>query len=394
MATQALSKFLTGVYKPLKWELEILEKWIQQLKENSFFPYHKIEEKLDGGDITAVFVNGVMDDGKSYKSWQYVLYHYLKYGEKTQVLYPLTASMEEEMAKFLEDFKMDCPKLWDNVRVIALDSKGNSRAVLYRDYLMAYVNTLPTLIKTSRDKSVKHLLIDEYNQHDTRVRNMYIEKYNLLLSRNLRGLKKVFLGNNVTTDHVLLHYYNVFVLPDGMTDIPIEYKDYNGVWKEAPYSITVWNYKRSTNEILDKYKNIPEFYELNMGKFGAHAFFNESRQDQRDFIIDLDTLLKDQLTLRYLVPSRIGVLEVYKWFFEADWYFYIRYDRKNSLTLKDAGRLDAIPVVLTKEYEESGHIASKKHNIYFYNLKGSKIHKYRYQNASVAKAFQEQLGKS
>lgn len=383
-------KFERGIYSPTTVELALIRQWIEELKNNKFFPYHKVEEELTKEENSVMFIHGIMDDGKSFKHWQYVLKHYLENGERTQVLYPSTDAMEEEMVKFLDEFQTQAPQLWDCVTVINLNDKGTQKGVLYKGHIMAYVNSISTLKKTSRDSRVKWIHIDEYNQHDTRVRNQYIEKYNILLSRNMRGVNKVFMGNNVTTDHVLLHRYNIYSLPDGMNHIPIEYKDRDKKWQTSKFNVVVWNFKRNDDEIFEKYKDIPEFYELNMEDFGSHAFYNESRNDQRDFIVNLDMLMSDPNAMqpKYLIQSRIGVLEVYKTYFLDKWYFYIRYDKKAERELGEEG---FTTYVLNKEFEASGYIASKDMRDYFYNLKGNKGHKFRYQNASVAQAFQEQL---
>lgn len=383
-------KFERGTYSPTTIELALIRNWIKKLSENKFFPYHLAEEEMTKHENSVMFIHGIMDDGKSFKHWQYIMKHYLENGERTQVLYPSTDAMEEEMVKFLDDFREQCPELWDNVEVVNLNDKGTQKGVLYKGFIMAYVNSISTLKKTSRVSQIKWIHIDEYNQHDTRVRNQYIEKYNILLSRNMRHVKKIFMGNNVTTDHVLLHRYNIYHLPDGITHHPIEYKDREGKWQVSPFNVVVWNFKRSDDEIFEKYKDIPEFYELNMEDFGSHAFYNESRNDQRDFIVNLDNLLsqKEKLFPKYLIPSRIGLLEVYQYQFLGDWYYYIRYDKKAEMQM---GQEPFKTYVIHKDYEESGYNSNRDMNLYFYNLKGSTKHKYRYQNASVARAFQEQL---
>lgn len=386
-------KFLTGTYVPSEQEIKVLRDWITELENNNFFPYHVIDNELKKPENTIAFIHGIMDDGKSYKHWQYILKHYLEEGARTQVLYPETDSMNEEMNKFLEDFRMDCPELWDNVEVIDFNKNGTQKAVLYRNYVMAYVGSIATLKKTVRINSLKYIHIDEYNQHDTRVRNQYVEKYNILLSRNMRGVKKIFMGNNVTTDHVLLHRYNIYALPDGITKVPIEYKDpETKKWEISNFNVVLWNYKRPISEIKEKYKEIPEYYELNMVDFGSHAFFNESRKDQRDFIIDLDIYLK-QMTMKFLVQSRIGVLEIYKYHFSGEWYYYIRYDKKAELKLGMYTQQGVKSYVLSPSFEEMGYITDRDMNNYFYEIKGHPKHKYRFQNTSVAVAFQEQLNR-
>lgn len=385
-------KFLVGTYTPSQRELTAIKEWIKHLEGNKFFPYHLIDNELKKEENTVAFIHGIMDDGKSFKHWQYVLKHYLEEGARTQVLYPSTDAMEEEMVKFLDDFREQCPELWNEVEVVSLNNKGTQMGVLYKKHIMAYVNSISTLKKTSRVSQIKYIHIDEYNQHDTRTRNQYIEKYNILLSRNMRGTKKIFMGNNVTTDHVLLHRYNVYELPDGMKTQPIEYKDREGKWQTSPFNIIVWNFKRTDDEIYDKYKDISEFYELNMEDFGSHAFYNESRNDQRDFITNLDELLSE-MRLKYLVKSRIGIIEIYRYIFLGEWHYYVRYDKKSEREfgeLKDEG---VRSLVLTKDFETSGFNSDKEMNNYFYELKGHKRHIYRYQNASVAKAFQEQLNR-
>lgn len=384
-------KFERGTYEATTVELAFLRAWIEKLKNNKFFPYHLIDDELQKPENTVAFIHGIMDDGKSFKHWQYILKHYLEEGARTQVLYPSTDAMEEEMVKFLDDFTEQCPELWDNVEVVSINDKGTQKAVLYKGYIMAYVNSISTLKKTSRVSQIKYIHIDEYNQHDTRTRNMYVEKYNILLSRNMRGVKKVFMGNNVTTDHVLLHRYNIYELPEGMKHFPIEYKDRDGNWKISPFNTIVWNFKRSDDEIFEKYKDISEFYELNMEDFGSHAFYNESRNDQRDFIVDIDDLIGEMIP-KYYVASRIGVLKIYKYVFLGKWHYYVTFDKKDEIKLGQDKELFK-SLVIHKDYETSGFNTDKEMNIYFYNLKGSKGHKYRYKNASVAKAFQEQLNR-
>lgn len=383
-------KFSFEIYKPEEKELKVLREWISELENNKFFPYHLIEDELAKPENSVAFIHGIMDDGKSFKHWNYVLKHYLEAGERTQVLFPQTDAMEEELSKFMIDLRDQCPKLWNECDIVSLNK--NQFGLTYKTHVVAYINSIATLKKTSRDSKLKWIHIDEYNQHDTRVRNVYINKFDILLSRNMRGVNKVFMGNNVTTDHPLLHRYNIYVLPDGITHHPIEYKDREGKWQVSPFNVVVWNFKRTDDEIFEKYKDIPEFYELNMEDFGSHAFYNESRNDQRDFIIDLDKYL-EEMEFKYLVQSRIGVLEIHKYYFGGNWHYYVRYDKKAEWKLGDRKDKGTKSYALTKDFEESGFNSNKDMNNYFYDLKGSKRHIFRYKNASVAKAFQEQLNR-
>ena len=255
--------------------------------ETKFYDFPKTREL--GADMT--FINGVMDDGKTYGMKLDMLNRFIEFGEESVWCMNSGVNLEIEISQFADAFTkspddVGYDERWNDFKIAKMP-KSDIWVGKYNEKEVCKFFSLATVKKWGRNPAVKNIYVDEYNFGDTRVMNLQLRGFQTILTRYLKPNVKVFLaGNNTTYNNPILNAYGLFRQPKEEYFYPNTTYVKDGVTYKGKSKMLIHTFKRDERHYQDKYKDVALYHLLRLTDFSKHAFDNESLFDNGDNIFD------------------------------------------------------------------------------------------------------------